>query len=307
MKRFLFLILIFIVPIILLLGGAEYCLRQIPNEYSYKSQWLEKNASTVECVILGNSHTYLGVRPSFLSCKSFSLANVSQPLKFDEYILSKYEQNMDSLKYIIVNISYLTFLSGGFIGGMEEWRVKYYSYFDYYDENPLSNIHLLPMNMDMWKRLKSYLFDGENEINCDELGFGTSYSLENKSETWKESGKIAAERHTSDKIDEQKVQMNISYLEKIISIAQKHEAQVILLTTPAHKLYRDNLNTEQLQLRNKICDSLVLVHNNLCWLNYFSDTTFTDDDFYDADHLSDLGAEKLTIKLAQYLDSLQSH
>ena len=43
---------------------------EIPNVYRLKNEWLSKNSSNVELLVLGNSHCYYGICPEYFSCKS---------------------------------------------------------------------------------------------------------------------------------------------------------------------------------------------------------------------------------------------
>lgn len=44
-------------------------------------------------------------------------------------------------------------------------------------------------------------------------------------------------------------------------------------------------------------DSLPLNYENCTYVNMINDSTFIAKDFFDADHLSEIGAKKLSIKL----------
>ncbi len=305
MKRFLIISTLFLLPLIAFLVGAEYTLRQIPNDYNYKATWLDEHAQDIECIVLGSSHAYYGIQPAYFTCNTFNAAHVSQPLLFDNFILSKYESQMDSLKYIILPISYGTLLGKDLKGGIEEWRYKYYVlYYDYFVSDWYKYNEIKPLNMSTWKRLGKFILLDKNTITVDSLGWGTTYAFDKKSEDWKSSGAVAAKRHTRKSIDQERVQSNIAHIDNIIEIAKRHNAKVVLLNTPTHEVYREHLNAEQWQLMNNVCDSIALAHENVYRLNYFSDSTFVDDDFFDADHLNEYGAKRLSLMLSNELDSL---
>ncbi len=309
MKRFLIITTIFLLPLIVFLVGAEYTLRQIPNDYNYKATWLDEHAQDVECIVLGSSHTHAGVQPKYFPMNTFNAAHSSQPLLYDFEILNKYEQEMSSLQYIILPISYFS-LQHAFDDSKEHWKNKYYIiYYKLYNKNFLKNNELFPMNTSMWEKLAKYILFQDNANNAmlgisDSLGWLTNYTLDKRSDKWLESGLTAAKRHTWLTNDSQLLETNIAYIHAIIEIATRHNAKVILLNTPTHEVYRKHLNAEQWQLMNNVCDSIALAHENVYRLNYFSDSTFVDDDFFDADHLNEYGAKRLSIMLSNALDSL---
>jgi lysophospholipase L1-like esterase len=68
---------------------------------------------------------------------------------------------------------------------------------------------------------------------------------------------------------------------------------VLLVTTPTYHTYYDNLDAGQLGEMYSIIDSLKQQYH-LEYYDYLKDTRFVADDFWDGDHLSDLGAAKFT-------------
>ena len=86
MKKFLIILLAFFIPVLCVLAGLEYMVRKAPNEYQYKAQWMEKNADRVETLILGTSHAFYGINPSYLGPNAFSLAASAQSLQYDEFL-----------------------------------------------------------------------------------------------------------------------------------------------------------------------------------------------------------------------------
>ncbi|MEL6132144.1 MAG: hypothetical protein AAFR59_02130 [Bacteroidota bacterium] len=81
---------LFLLPILLLLGGLEYVQYELPNDYTYKKQLLEAGAQDWEVLILGSSHSYLGIDPHHLDRPAFNLAYTAQTLAFDHFLLAKY-------------------------------------------------------------------------------------------------------------------------------------------------------------------------------------------------------------------------
>src|SRR5690606_14956820 len=95
-------LLIFSIPILLSLLFLEVFVRQIPNDYSYKRDYLDKNANLVETLFLGNSHIYFGINPEHMGPNTFNGAHISQSLDYDYKILSKYQDRWKELKFIII-------------------------------------------------------------------------------------------------------------------------------------------------------------------------------------------------------------
>lgn len=113
MEKFLRKTTLFIIPILLGLVFCEHFLRKIPNDYSFKNEWLSNNARTIQVLNMGSSHAFYGIEPNLFSCKAFNAAHVSQSIKYDHFIFSKFVNDMDSLKVLVLPISYFSFTSFG--------------------------------------------------------------------------------------------------------------------------------------------------------------------------------------------------
>jgi hypothetical protein len=64
---------------------------------------------------------------------------------------------------------------------------------------------------------------------------------------------------------------------------------------PAYETYRDNLNRAQLTLTIQKTTDIANSNSNCTFINLMADTTFKATDFYDADHLNEIGARKLSL------------
>jgi hypothetical protein len=304
MKGFCYKLLTFLIPIIIIGGFMEFMLRQIPNVYRYKSNYLNKNSNKIEVLFLGSSHSFFGLNPVYTKKRSFNASHVSQTLDYDLAILKKYKNKWSSLKYIVLPISYFS-LFEKIESSKEAWRTKDYciyykitssKYLPYYTE--ILNGQLVTN----FKRLYSFYWKKSDNISCNELGWGTSFSSKSSKDLI-ESGVEAAERHSI--IGDQYFEEMISMLDSIIDFAKKHKSELILFTPPAFKSYRDNLNQSQLNRTTQAVINIVNKSNNCSYFNLIEDKSFTDDDFYNADHLNEIGAKKLTLKIDSIINSGQ--
>jgi len=302
MKHFILKMIYALVPILITSASAELLLREIPNDYSYKRDFLNKNSSNIETLFLGSSHTYYGVNPEFIKGNSFNASHISQSIDYDYEILKKYEKNWDNLKYIAIPIDYFTLFST-LSSGIEYWRVKNYEI--YYDINISFRLQdkfeILSMKpMINLQRIHSFYLKSKTSITCSKSGYGI--------EKWKNSslskaGLAAAKRHTNqDKIN---LNSNINALQSIISFSQHRNIKIIFYTSPAYYTYVSNLDKEQLQGTFKIINNLTDKNTNCTYYNFLEDNSFDSTDFRDADHLNELGANKFTLKLDSIINRIE--
>ena len=303
MKRFLIqVIFIIALPMICLMGTCEYALRIAPNDYSYKHQWMTNHTNDIKILTFGSSHSYYGIRPEFFSKTAFNLALVSQSIKYDKFLYEKYATRCDSLEYIILPISYFS-LRGNLEKSQEWWRIKGYCIYmdcDYHKGNLTYNLEITSKNK--IDQLKEAFFQTLNLRACDTLGFGINYKKANRAEDWDATGETACARHS--KGSKERVKANLEYLEWIIQDCLKRNIRVILLTTPTYYTYYSKLNQEQDIEREETCKYLEGKYSNVVFLDWLKHKEFIEDDFFDADHLNECGAEKLTMLLDQYITAL---
>lgn len=299
MKIFIKKIAIFLILITSIAVISEFLLRRIPNDYSYKRAYLDVQSGDVEILIFGSSHAFFGIDPSYFSDRCFNASHVSQSLDYDLEILKKYENRLGQLKTIILPISYFS-LFEKLKTQNDSWRIKNYNI--YYG---LNSSYSLADNMEIFssesltncKRIFSFYINGNSKITCSEFGWCTLYKSE-ESKDLNETGKVTAKRHTFE--DYNNLNDNISILRSIIKLCNRHNVNVILYTPPAFKSYCSYLDNEQLNITIDISNEISNTFDNCTYINLLESNQFVEQDFYDGDHLNEIGAKKLSLLLNKF-------
>jgi hypothetical protein len=307
MLKFIKLVVLFSLPIIVAMVSFELYLRKIPNDYAYKKKYLDAQSNHIEVLILGSSHTYYGINPYYSKHTVFNAAYVSQTLNFDYAILEKYKNSWKSLKYIIVPVDYFS-LYETLETGIEHWRVKNYNI--YYDiainKNYWNNFELFNGNFSgNIFRLKSHLLNPNLDINCNKWGFGTNHNSKN-GKNLIETGKTNANTHTYDLASNGFLSKNIQTLHSIIEFSEINNVKIIFITSPAYYTYRKNLKAQQLYHTINTIKQLSSKNVHTFYYNLLADSTFLASDYYDANHLNEFGAKKLTIKIDSIINSIET-
>ena len=291
MKRFIKVIILFLLPVICGCVLLEYGMRNVPNSYSFKKNWLDLNISSVRIWSFGSSHGLYGISPRYFSKPAFNSAHVSQPLKYDAFIFEKYIEQADSLEWVILPISYFT-MTSKMEDGEEWWRIKNYCiYYDcpYHEWEPKYKIEIIGNPLSFYKQIKRvgrYWIKGIDDNSCDSLGLDLGYSKTKRGEEWYMNGEQRAKYHTKD--------------------LQEKKVSILLLTTPMCSTYYECVDSTQYSLMTETCETLEYAYKNVQYLNLFKDVRFIEDDFFDADHLETDGAAKLTKILDEYISDLSS-
>ena len=294
MKKFLFHLLKIMLPILVFFLVLEIAIRKIPNDYQLKKDYLDENAAGINTLILGSSHTFYGLNPEFFSTKTFNAAYVSQSLGLDYEILNAYQSKLKNLKTVIVPISYFS-LFETLETDVEKWRIKnyviYYSFENKYrfTDNFESLDNHIALNI---KKMIKYYVLNKPYITASTLGWGTNFNSKNKKPL---NGIFTAKKHTAKNFN--LYNENVKSLQKIIALCKKNNIQIVFITTPTDKSYYENLNKIQIEKTTKTISELVKNNSNCNYLSLLKSEKFTKEDFYDADHLNEIGAKKLSLLL----------
>lgn len=156
-------------PLFILAISLEYFLQNIPNVYSYKKDYLNKYSKEIQILILGNSHTYLGIDPIYFTQNTFNAGYVNQSLYYDFEILNKHKENLDELKIIVIPISYFS-LWFSLLESEEYRRVKNYVIYHGLKANSIKDYsELLNSNFSYNMKRLSYYIRPKEEIECTKL------------------------------------------------------------------------------------------------------------------------------------------
>jgi hypothetical protein len=257
---------------------------------------LLKEAHTIQILVLGSSHAHYGINPSHFSLNGFNFSNISQSIDLDYSLLEKYGEKLDNLKYVIIPVSYFTMFSN-LSSGTEAWRLK--NYMLYYgidpDNSTLSRVHDFEIfNGTMFSnvgRIYNYVRDKSKLITVSDRGFGLNYSSKIKNDMEK-TGSSAALRHTHFDMDIFSYNKNI--VEKIIEWCKKQNVTLVFITFPAYHTYRNKLDKNQLYETINYMKLIDNNYDNVYYYNLLNEESFTEAYFFDADHLNEIGAVKLT-------------
>jgi hypothetical protein len=296
MRNFIKYLFLFTLPIFIFGLSSEFLLRKIPNDYLLKKEFLDKNSDSIEVLFLGSSHAFYGINPANYSSNSFNASYISQSLDYDFEILKRYSKHWSNLKCIAIPISYFS-LFGRLESDVESWRVKNYTiYYGMTTSDKLTDYSEALSNKLMinLKRLGFYYIQGHSSISCSNLGWGLNYNSKDQKDL-NETGKTAAKRHT--KKDDKFFTENVDVLKSIIEFAKNKGVKVFFYTPPAYHTYIENLDSIQLNQTINTMKKFAAKYDNVTYQNFLLDSSFSAIDFFDADHLNEIGAKKLTSKL----------
>lgn len=301
MNRFLLRLLLPIVVILsILFWGGEFYLHSLPNDFKTKNQYLEDNAKDLKIMVLGASTISMGIKPSYFDMQpAYNFGYASQSNEYNLWILSKHFSEMDSLQYVILDMS----LGAPWLYGdsLAEGRNKFYRlYYGYKD---------LPIEFEMMaslSELKHRIFPVDNKQalkTIDDDGYQSGFYEDvpydelrwEKSALWSVDyfnnlayGENANERYNG----------SVNCICKIIELCKRKNIRVVLVTPPMMELFYSKLKDKLVKDSYHVADSLANAYDNVIWLNFFNaDSLFSVEEFYNPTHINPRGAKKFTMML----------
>ena len=308
MKRFLFKVLLPVVVLLsLLFAGGESYLRSLPNDFKTKNQYLEDNAKVLKIVVLGASTVSMGIKPCYFDMQTaYNFAYASQNLEHNYWILSKCFDQMDSLKYVIMDMSWgMPWNSGDSVApGINKFYGLYYGYpRKKLEFEMLSSVQEIKHRIWPTNAKEAYL-------TIDDDGYQSGYyeDVPYNEESWKQSVKWSI-NHYFERIHNEnavvKCHHSVELMCKIISLCQEKNIKVILVTPPAMRIFYDRMDNYQRETMCHVADSLTNAFDNVVYWDFMkADSLFTVDEFYNPTHINPRGAKKLTLMLNDSINNL---
>ncbi len=270
----------------------EILLRNIPNRFQLQNDYIIESGSEIETLILGSSHTEFGINPEFLSSHAFNLSNVSQTIDIDLQLLKNYQQFLPKLKTVIIRLSYTT-LFERLSDSKESWRLKDYTIYQNLDTDGIAhNSEILSVSLSQnINRIYEHYFLKSDAVQSSRLGWGTE-AVSSKFKNIERTGEIVAKKHTIK--DESYFEANQHSFEEIAAWAKENSIEVIIVTLPGYESYFKNLEKIQIDRTIQVGNNLEKSFPNVRYINFLKDKRFNKNDFYDADHLNEIGAKKFS-------------
>ncbi len=283
----------------MLLAVGELAVRSMLTPYGIKHLEVVNNGDKISTVVLGSSHTYYGIDAKELGDSVINMANISQLYDYDYYLLEHYKKYMPNLRRVIIPVSYFSFTDDFFEEG-NEWKmaINYKVYMEIDRHSDFSKYNFVIANFDVYSGKLKSLLTGKSRIKCDSLGHGLDFTLDIRPSNWKEGGYKRArdhEKHLHDNVGRSR-----EFLEKIVAFCNANSIEPIIITTPVWSSYYESWRDAQKKIMIENRDYIINKYN-LRYYDYIRDPRFVDEDFYDVDHLSDIGATKLTALLRDTL------
>jgi hypothetical protein len=284
-------------PLVLLLGGLELGARRVGTLHHIRAVALEQ-AQPAEIIITGNSHETVGISCRELGRPCFKLAAGSQSVLYDRALLTKYGPRFPRAKVLLVGISCYSFKYA--MQFDEGWRE--YEYLHAYgldgERRPLpwTDVRRYAVSMTYgpktaldWalrgfpRRLPAALADERGDVDASAF-------------VQREKSPAALARRLAQhqrRLRPELLGETRAAVTEMVEWARARHVVPVLVVSPVTRGYALGTDAQEVAaMRSELAE--LANRRGALVADYLDDPRFSDDEFYDFDHLNRSGAQRFT-------------
>lgn len=290
MKRFLWAIVIGGIAFFVFCGIVEFYQSRVDNNYSYKYWYMENHRQEVVTLLLGDSYMENSINPSLMGEGTFTLANSSRWIYYDDKLLEKYITDMPKLKQVVFGMGYNPPFSRSYhysnSDNNEHEKYKYEKFMHIrYDDNSNHWFGLYRGYID-YHTLKDNLL-------CDSLGYER---VDGQSSIWQTEHNIDPNVIYNEYANEQIAEFT-SYLKDMARLCYLQKVRFIVITPPCHDSFNVNVRQEGLDILHEIIENIRLEYP-IEYNDYLQDEDYRADSiYYNCSHLNSIGADMFALRV----------
>ena len=298
MKKFILNFILYSLPLLLGIIFSFIALAVVSN-YLSKNSDLYQLDQGIDYFFIGDSHISMGVNDSLIP-SSKNISSLAEPYYFT-YQKLKFFFRKNQPKTIILGFSYasLSDHNDRFIFGSAS---TFFADNYFFILNSLEKAKIIFWNrgklLELFNRIHHSLYCHINNINQQNNHLYEGYNnrfIETEVISRRVKGRVNDLFYNNGSLRNFSKQ-NIKYLFQIIKLCQKSDIELILLTTPLSKPYRNMIPTIYRTKFNKILSKSKISHINL-----INDIDKNNLFLYDGDHVNKKGAKITTKKILEVL------
>ena len=264
---------------------------------------LEKEADSLQVLILGTSQTLHSLNPALFDRPAINLAASAQPLYYDSKIVLSYLTHLKKLKLIILPLDYFSLFFD--VETLSQTRSLEYSRFWNINHPSIGRMDFRKYSLlALFKPAtsKEIFLQMINEKKLS-IRFQTYGMLDNG--FW--AATVPADTTGFEKTAFLKVKkwgdllmfknnftQNAQTVETLIQTLQKRNIKVLLISTPIVKNIYEKYDSSFIRLRLNFVQHISAKYSNTTYHDFSKDPRFNIGDFFDPNHLDAAGAVKFS-------------
>lgn len=311
MKQFLKKILIFSAVVMTIFIAYELVLLLVPNEYSYKKNYIKRHKDSLRVLVLGNSHVADCVDATLLGPDAFNAAQPGRNAYYDLQLMREFIHQMPRLECVVMPLSFDYYYWGHLYvkehaPKFNTYRCMYLKYmgYPYADGEWWHWSEILNSNYDHSGRLLKAFTAPLHELTmCDSLGMEIDASYDLRAHNW-DTLQLPSSTPLPDSTElKLNYRHNVKIYSEIATIMRDNHKRLVLVAMPVYKTARRHVSQRQLNEMTAFVEMLRRVNPDIEFYNFIDDPQYTERDYYNSIHLNNQhGARKFTPQLRAIID-----
>lgn len=304
-KKYLVRTVLFLLPVVLILGALEFWVRNTPSSPETIARYLEKESEHLEVMVLGASQNQGAIHPKFLTKPAINMASGHQDYTEDFHILSQLKERIPKLNTVILAMTFAHFDTPP--NKPEYW--KHATLLNYYGVNAYRRTVYAKDKL-LYLSNPSYyskeLLQTITPSNVQDFGtYGYSEKSINNAFEKADYDLDAIESiplSLNNRENPLAVKENTAMLQKILAYCEKQKLEVYILLTPATEKHLKQRNPNMVSRRDAILKEIQESHPKIRVING-EQINYPLTYFRNYNHLNAQGAEMFTKAVNEQLET----
>lgn len=312
MRHFLKKILVYSSIVMIIFIAYELALLLVPNEYSYKKNYIKTHRQSLKILVLGNSHLADCIDPKLLGKNAFNAAQPGRSVYYDLQLMREFIHQMPNLECVVMPFSYDYYYWGHLYEKKHEpkfltYRCMYLKYMNYtYSDGEWWHwSEILNSNYNHTGRLLDAPSKPLSDLTmCDSLGMEIDASYKLRAHDW-DTLQLPSVTPLLDSTElKLNYKDNIKIYSEIATIMRNNHKRLILISMPIYKTARKRVSQRQIDEMYSFVKFLQSINPSIEFYNFIDDPRFIERDYYNSIHLNnEFGSRKITPIVRQIIES----
>ena len=302
MKKFLCYTSLFTLIVLTVLAAFEWSLRRIPTLYTATHQALTERAPQLHTLIMGSSVAKDGINAQLLDStgRAYNMAMPGEQVTYGYLKFCHYAERMPQLRDVVWGLAFYNLFQDDRtdVDASKRAGHRIYMGIDTTDDW-MDGVECLSTKSLALRKWSDYYIKGKDLIACDAYGLNIQMPKAQRRKGYLDNAAERAHGHNKEALDNHSlIVANARMIDSVATRCSARGIRLWLVLPPVSRPYGKACDTSLLREAADTLSAIASRHKGVYAIDYMLDARFTDDDFFDRNHLTcDEGARKFTLLL----------
>lgn len=302
MKKFLCYTSLFTLIVLTVLAAFEWSLRRIPTLYTATHQALTERAPQLHTLIMGSSVAKDGINALLLDStgRAYNMAMPGEQVTYGYLKFCHYAERMPQLRDVVWGLAFYNLFQDDRTDVDASKRAGHRIYMDIdTTDDWMDGVECLSTKSLALRKWTDYYIKGKDLIACDAYGLNIQMPKAQRRKAYLDNAAERAHGHNKEALDNHSlIVANARMIDSVATRCSARGIRLWLVLPPVSRPYAKACDASLLREAADTLSAIASRHKGVYAIDYMLDARFTDDDFFDRNHLTcDEGARKFTLLL----------